>query len=182
VDIVEHEYRRLNVQSAQHGVDDDHEIGVGLAEEIDRLQPVITLRGAECRAHIAPERNRVPVVFLARNPRCRRAPLAYPRGEHDALTRARRCHYCRQWHPRTGIEHVEQPRPSDMKRRERRNGRQMPIQARNRSDAGTLDRRALVTDDCDIDEFEIERLEALEDWVERAWSVDSPEARSPTRG
>ena len=125
VHVVEHEDGRLVRQPAQHRVDHDHEIGVGLAEEFYDVQPPIALRRAQRGADVSPEHDRVTVELLATDPRGSGTPLTHPRGEHDALARARRRHHCGQRPVGTGIQDVEQPRASDMERRQRRNWRRL---------------------------------------------------------
>ena len=115
--VVEHEDGRLVRQPAQHRVDHDHEIGVGLAEELHDIQPPIALRLAQRGTDMSPEHDRVTVELFATDPRGSGTPLTHPRGEHNALARARRCHHSGQRPAGTSVQDVEQPRASDMKRR-----------------------------------------------------------------
>jgi hypothetical protein len=65
---------------------------------------------------MSPKRDRFMVEFLAGHPRGGMTALAHPRRERNALARTRRCHYRSQRPLGTGIETVEEPRTSNMKR------------------------------------------------------------------
>ena len=109
VHVVEHENGRLVLQPSQQRVDHGHEIGIGLAEELNDIQPTVALRRPQRGADVSPEHDRVTVEFLAADPRRSGTPLTHPCGQHDALARARRRHDGSQRPIGARAQDVEQP-------------------------------------------------------------------------
>ena len=108
--VVEHENGRLPLQPSQHRVDHDHEIGIGIAEELNDIQPTVALCRPQRGTDMSPEHDRVTVEFLAADPRRSGTPLTHPCRQHDALARARRRHDGGERPIGARAQDVEQPR------------------------------------------------------------------------